>query len=142
MPKTTDELMKVLQNKKDLQSYLQENREEMSVPSLAEMLHNLLSRSNMNKSDLLRAAHIDRVYGYQILNGQRLSPSRDKLLRLAFALQANVTDTQRLLRAGGQPILYPRDVRDALILFQLQNGHTLYDCEAALEDAGLKSLED
>ncbi len=142
MPKSTDELMKVLQNKNDLQSYLQENREEMSVPSLADMLSKLLTASGQSKSALLQAAHIDRVYGYQLFSGQRLSPSRDKLLRLAFALHADVTGTQRLLRSGSQPILYPRDVRDALILFHLQNGHSLYDCELALEDAGLKNLED
>lgn len=142
MPKSTDELMKVLQQKKDLHSYLQENREEMTLPSLTDMLNNLLAASGQSKSALLQAAHIDRVYGYQLFSGQRLSPSRDKLLRLAFALHADVASTQHLLRAGSQPILYPKDVRDAVILFYLQNSHSLYDCELALEDAGLKNLED
>ena len=142
MPHSTDELMKLLQKKRSLRSFLQETQDDFVNLSLDGQLNNLLSQHRLKKSEVIRDAHLDRIYGYQLFNGEKAAPSRDKLLRLVFAMRLTVPEAQTLLRAASLPILYPRNRRDALLLFALGRRMTLYDCDALLSENGEPDLED
>lgn len=140
MDKTTDELMKILNQKPDPAQYLKENPQEILQESLAEFLQRLLKEKNTSKADVIRRADLQRNYGYQFFNGRR-KPSRDSLLRLAFGFQLTVPETQQLLKVAREPVLYPRVERDVFILTAIANQKSSLECNLILEEHGLALLE-
>ncbi|MCI6377177.1 MAG: helix-turn-helix domain-containing protein [Clostridiales bacterium] len=84
----------------------------------AEYLLGQLEARGMRRMDLIEALGIDRVYGYQLLNGTRRM-SRELLVRTALFLQMDVEGAQRLLRMGGAACLYARDRQDARVIFAM-----------------------
>lgn len=74
---------------------------------------------------------VDRIYVYKIFSGEKI-PSRDKLIAIAFGLSLTDEETQKMLKLSGNRDLYARDERDALILFALQRGMTIYEINELL----------
>ena len=62
------------------------------------------------------------------------------MLQLAFALEADVAQTQELLRVARKSTLYPRIKRDTVIIYCLHNHVSLVDTEIILEELGLPIL--
>ena len=87
----------------------------------AEYVFRQLEKRGMRRMELIGALGVERVYGYQLLNGTRRM-SREQLIRTALFLQMDLRDTQRLLRLGGAPCLYARDRGDARVLFAIAKG--------------------
>ena len=59
---------------------------------------------------------MSEVYLHQVFSGRR-NPSRSRLLCLCFGLNASLEETQELLKQCGFAQLYPKDRRDAIILY-------------------------
>ena len=57
----------------------------------------------------------------------RRNPSRSRLICLCFGLSATLEETQTLLKQCGYAQLYARDRRDAIILYGIVNGMSLFD---------------
>lgn len=142
MNRTTDELMKSLLSKQDVQEYLEENAGELLRGTLAQHLGTLLQRHGLKKGAVIEAAQIERSYGYQLFSGRRETPSRDVLLSLALAMHLTVEETQTLLRTAGRAMLYPRVRRDSVILCALAQGVSVIACNAQLEACGEPILGD
>lgn len=142
MNRTTDELMKSLLSKQDVQEYLEENAGELLCGTLAQHLGALLQRHGLKKGAVIEAAQIERSYGYQLFSGRRETPSRDVLLSLALAMHLTVEETQTLLRTAGQAMLYPRVRRDSVILHALAQETSVIACNAQLEACGEPILGD
>lgn len=87
----------------------------------AECLFRQLEKRGTRRRELIEALGVERVYGYQLLNGTRRM-SREQLIRTALFLQMDLRDAQRLLRLGGAPCLYARDRWDARVLFAIAKG--------------------
>ena len=104
--KTTDQLLKILQNSNDINSYLTDND------------------SNIQKN-----------YGYQIFDGSK-TPSRDKVIALALAMQLTLDEANRLLHLSNNGILYPKIKRDSIIIFGLENNQKIIDLNITLDDFG------
>ncbi len=104
--KTTDQLLKILQNSNDINSYLTDND------------------SNIQKN-----------YGYQIFDGSK-TPSRDKVIALALAMQLTLDEANRLLHLSNNGILYPKIKRDSIIIFGLENNQKIIDLNITLDDLG------
>lgn len=136
MNRTTDELMKSLLSKQDVQDYLEENAGDLLSGTLAEQLNRLLRRHGLKKGAVIEAAGIERSYGYQLFSGRREAPSRDVLLALAMAMGLAPEETQSLLRIAGQALLYPRVRRDSVILHALAKGASVMTCNSLLEGCG------
>lgn len=132
MDKKTDELMQILHRQPNADTYLKENKNELLHQTLTELLHDYLTSKNLKKADVIRDANLDRVYGYQIFDGKH-KPSRDKLLCLAFGMHLTVPETQQLLKSAQLAPLYPRVMRDVLILECLFQGKNIYFCNENLE---------
>lgn len=107
--------------------------------TLAEYLNQLLSEKGRKRSDVVREAGINETFGYQIFKGQR-NPSRDKVLQLAFALECDLVETNRLLKAAGVNELYCKDRRDAIILFCIDRGLGLTRADEELYRFGEETL--
>ena len=139
MQKSTQELLKTLQSKQDIRSYLEENQKELLSNSLPQLLEELLQQKQLTKAKVIERANLDRVYAYQIFSGMR-SPSRDKLLQLCLGMKTTVEEAQQLLHAAGQAPLYPRDKRDSILLFAFHQQISVIDVNSLLADLEEKLL--
>lgn len=58
----------------------------------------------------MRGSQLDRAYVYQIFSGEK-TPSRDKLIAIAFGMNLSDEETQKMLKLSGNRELYARDQR-------------------------------
>jgi len=137
--KTTDELHHEIRTATDIEDYLYKNKEHMLTRSLSEHLNLLLSQKGMSRAEVVRNSLLDRAYVYQIFSGEK-TPSRDKLIAIAFGLCLSDEEAQKMLKLSGNRELYARDERDALILFALQRKKTIMEANELLFDHSLPVL--
>lgn len=136
----TREFYEEISSVKDLGKYIGDNEDKFITVSLTEYLELLLVNETITKKELVRSTGIEKSYLYQIFNGRR-TPSRDKLLRIAFAFKLSLENTQRLLIVAEKPILYPARKRDAAIMYCLIKGHSLDKTQIYLYDLEFEILE-
>lgn len=137
--KTTEELKHEIKSTTDIDNYLKNNKKNLLLYNLPEYLNILLSQKGICKADVVRASLLDRAYVYQIFSGEK-TPSRDKLIAIAFGLRLSDEETQTMLKLSKNRELYARDERDAIILFALQRNQSVYEVNDLLFDHGLKTL--
>ncbi|MDE7275854.1 MAG: helix-turn-helix domain-containing protein [Lachnospiraceae bacterium] len=137
--KSTEELTHEIKSATDIEDYLIQNKEELQLPHLSDALHLLLSQKEISRADVVRDSLLDRAYVYQIFSGER-TPSRDKLIAIAFGLHLSDTQTQTILKLSCNRELYAREERDALILFALQREMTIMEANDLLFAHGFTVL--
>ncbi|MDE7339715.1 MAG: helix-turn-helix domain-containing protein [Lachnospiraceae bacterium] len=137
--KSTEELTNEIKSATDIEDYLIRNKEELELPHLSDALHLLLSQKELSRADVVRDSLLDRAYVYQIFSGER-TPSRDKLIAIAFGLHLSDTQTQTILKLSCNRELYAREERDALILFALQREMTIMETNDLLFTHGFTVL--
>ena len=130
MEKSTDELMKILNSKKSYNEFFEEEVGELCFSSVADYLEVLLNEK-----------HLDKNYAYQIFNGNKLNPSRNKMLMLAFGMELSLNETRKLLKVCCLPDLYVRSPRDSIIIFGLNKKMSLIDVNESLSDFSFEILE-
>lgn len=121
--KTTGELLQILtstHSQKELDAYLETHTKPDVSLDFAGCFQHFLKIHDLKKSDIIRAAQLDRTYGYQILSGAR-QPGRDKILALCIAAGLTLRETQRCLECAGEGILYARSLRDAVIIYGIEH---------------------
>lgn len=137
--KTTEELNHEIKEATDIEDYLHKNRENMLTLSLSRYLEDLLAQKGLSRAQVVRDSSLDKGYVYQIFSGEK-TPSRDKLLALAFGLRLSGDEAQRMLKISCNRELYARDKRDALILFALEQRKTILEVNESLDDHGYAAL--
>lgn len=137
--KTTEELKHEIKAATDIEDYLKSNRENLLRGSLPGQLNLLLSQKGLNKADVVRGSLLSRAYVYQIFSGEK-TPSRDKLIAIAFGLGLSDEETQAVLKLSKNRELYARDERDAVILFALQRGKSIFETNNLLFEHGFPVL--
>lgn len=130
-PATTAGLDYELKCTGNIEEYLVNNKENMLMHSLPEHLNILLAQKGISRADVVRGSLLDRAYVYQIFSGEK-TPSRDKLIAIAFGLRLSDDETQKMLKLSGNRELYVRDVRDAVILFALHHKKTIFETNELL----------
>ncbi len=141
MKKSTDELLNVLKSKRNYSEFIDEELDELYFQSTSEYLEMLLAQKKLKKSDVIKQSNLDKNYAYQIFNGNKTKPSRDKLLMLALGMHLNLEETRKLLKVSGAPDLYIRIPRDSAIMFCIENKMTLMETNEKLDDLSLDILE-
>lgn len=124
--KNTDDLRQELMESPDLDQFLTDNQEDFDGGRIGEMLNVLFQKHRISKAALARLSGMSEVYLHQVFAGRR-NPSRSRLLCLCFGLDATVEETQLLLKHCGHAQLYPKNRRDAIILYGLANNMDLFD---------------
>lgn len=137
--KSTSELIHEIKASTDVEDYLIKNKNHLLTQCLSEHLNLLLAEKGLRIADVVRNSLLDRVYVYQIFSGKK-TPSRDKLIALAFGLCLSDEETQKLLKLSGNRELYARDERDVLILFALQREKTIFEVNELLFSHDLTPL--
>lgn len=136
---STATLHKKILETENIDGYLDDNEKNMLDVTLSEYLNQLLAKKGLILAKVIRKSGLVKSYVHQIFNGEK-RPSRDKLIALAFGMDLNVEETQRMLRLGGCSDLYARKKRDALILFNIQHGKSIDETDAELYKRGLDTL--
>ena len=141
MEKTTNELLEILESKKSIEAFFNEEIDELIFSSLSEYLELLISEKKLRKSTVIKRSNLDKNYAYQIFNGNKEKPSRNKVIMLAFGMGLSVLETRKLLKVAGVSDLYARNPRDSIIIYCLSKGLSLIDANEYLNDYNLELLE-
>lgn len=141
MKKSTDELMKQLKSKRNIDEYFSENREEMFFGSLYDMISFFMAKKNIEKKQVVSGSGLSREYCYEILSGKtKKRISRDKVIMLCFGLQLEICEAQQMLQKSGYAPLYARDTRDALIIYSIVNKISVIKTNIKLSEYNLEPL--
>lgn len=140
MGKTTNNLNSQLKNTKDIQKFLDCNETHFADRNFAEYLQKLLVEKGLKKSDVINRAGINPSYGYDIFS-QGKNPSRDKLLALCFGFALTSDEANHLLNYASLCELYPRIRRDSIIIFALDTGKSIVDCNLLLDSSGEEIIQ-
>lgn len=142
MQKSTEMLINEIKTTDRIDSFISENTEEIQELSLSEYLRELLQKYDLEKSDVFkRAGMADTNYGYELFRNDVKKASRDKLIRICIGFPLSVEEAQKVLRYGKVRPLYPRDERDAYILFGLNKKYTLDELNDLLYEHNLEIFE-
>ena len=128
-----------LEDETDIEVFLRENEGNMIDYRLADYLNQMLFQKDIRVTDVARKAQLDVGYTHQIFSGRK-TPSRDKLIAIAFGLGLTDKETQKMLKISGHMELYVKNKRDAIILFSLLHGKTLFDANELLLLHGFQIL--
>lgn len=140
MEKSTGELLEILKSKKTYDDFLKEEIGELYFSSISEYLEMMLTKKKMKKSEAIEKSNLDKNYAYQIFNGNKQNPSRDKLIMLAIGMNMTTGETRKLLELSGHSDLYVRSVRDAAIIFCIVNHKGIIETNELLNDMSLDIL--
>lgn len=138
--KSTDELLKILNAEDEIESYIEENKGDLINLSLSDYLDDMLKKYNISKNEAINNSALNQIYGYQIFDGKKKNPSRDKLIQLIFGLRLDITDAQRLLKIAGVNELYPRIKRDSIIIFAINKKINITKCDELLFELGEETI--
>lgn len=137
--KNTDTLREELMSTNNLDRFLSENEAAFRDVPLQEAIQAIFDRKGMSKAQLAKQSGISEVYLHQLFSGRRF-PSRSRLLCVCFGLGATVEEAQSLLQQARLAPLYSRDRRDAIIIFGLSHGMTLFQVNDKLFTENLDTL--
>lgn len=139
--KPTEQLTNEIMNTDDLEDYLKLNALHLGKISLSEELNRLLDLKGMKKTDVIEVSGLTSSYVYDLFSGYKnKSPSRNIILALALAMKLDMEQTQRLLKISDHGALYPRDPRDSVIMFAINNGLSKDETDELLFEKGLETL--
>lgn len=141
MKKTTNELFNEIQRNESPEKFMERNEAELRETSLSAFLQEMIVKYNIKRADLFRKAGlVGSNYGYELFQNDKKTPSRDILLTLCISFPLTLEETQYALRCAGLAILYPRDRRDAYILFGIKNGLTVDALNELLTEKHLDTI--
>ena len=136
---STDELLKLLFKERSLKHFLQRNESAYLNTAFSDYLTAWCQAHQQVPEHLIRRANLEKSFGHQLFNGKR-KPSRDTVIQLAFAMNADVSEAQEMLKIARKSLLYPRIKRDTVIIYCLHNHISLVDTEIILADLNLPIL--
>lgn len=134
---STDQLMNRI--RESPQRFASGLLKDMKELRFEDYLKSLMEKYQCSPKQLIIRSCLSKPFVYQIMKGERI-PGRDVILRMGFALKADVEEMQHLLMLAEKGILYPKVKRDAAILCCIESGKSLEDTNQFLEECGEKKL--
>jgi len=120
----------------NIKEFMEKNDDELGIPTFSQYISELCAGRSEVPERIIKRANIERSFGHQLFKGTK-KPSRDTVLKLAFGFEANVDETQELLKYAGMSALYPRIKRDAAIVYCLHHRFTIVETQNVLHDLKL-----
>lgn len=140
--KATDELLNVLNlasNTSELDAYITNLNGDSGFANVGIYLEYLLEEKGLKKSDIIQNSQLDRTYAYQIFNGTRIG-GRDKMLAIGIAMQLSLKEMNRLVTINGNNSLYPKNRRDAIIIYCINHQYSLYQTNELLDERNVATI--
>ena len=97
MPRKTKLLantLKAAKNEHDLSRYLDDLDQDESWIGFRDYFFSIPKVREQKVADIIVHSGLDRTYAYQILNGRRQNPGKDKIIRLCLAAGLDLEETQ------------------------------------------------
>ena len=143
--KSTDELEKILGSThiNEVSAYLKSNEESIITNEYAfhEYISKLIKLKNLRKQDVFLAADVSEKYGYKLLSGEKQTKQRDVILRLCYASELTLEETQKALKLYRMPELYAKIPRDAMIMIAFnERPGSIIDVNSFLKNNGMEIL--
>lgn len=143
--KSTDELKDILGRThiSDAQSFLEANKGcmQQTDKDFSYYMKNLLLAKGKTQQEVFLSADISERYGYKLLSGEKHTKQRDIILRVCYAAEMSLEETQKALRMYKMPELYAKIPRDAILMicFNERPG-TVLDVNGFLKKNGMDML--
>lgn len=143
--KNTEELENALgkTHLSKVQDFLKENADSILSEDrpFANYMKNTLKQKNLKQQDVFLRADIPERYGYKLLSEEKRTRQRDVILRLCYAAEFTLEETQRALRIYKMPELYAKIMRDAylMVCFNERPG-SIIDVNAFLKQNNIEPL--
>ena len=137
--KDTNNLRQELMEAANLDQFLSENQENFNSGNVCDLLNQLFQKRTLSKAALAKQSGMSEVYLHQVFAGRR-NPSRSRLICLCFGLSATLDEAQELLKQGGLAQLFPKNRRDAIIIYGLVNNASLFEVNDKLFAEGEETL--
>ena len=117
---STANLTQVLQNTgfSQLERYRRDYLQGLSSLTFQDYYLEILAKKGLSKSQVIARSGLEIHYAYQILSGLK-KPGRDKVLALCIAGTLSLKEANRALQRAGEGGLYPKRLRDAVIIIAL-----------------------
>lgn len=138
--KNTEVLLKEIKEATNIYTFIENNTTQLKAVPLPEILQLLLSKYEVKKSEFIYKTNLSRSYLYEVFSGKKL-PSRDKLISMIIAIGLTVDEANKVLQAGSYTALYPKDLRDAIILFGIQQKMPIHKVNDILYELNIELLE-
>lgn len=118
--KTTETLTNVLKNThiEDFVKFREENKNSMlnESNSFYVYIKDILKEKGISLQKAFLYADIPERYGYKLLSGEKHTKQRDIILRICYASELSLNETQTALKKYNMPELYSKIERDALLM--------------------------
>ncbi len=120
MGKTTGDLEKVLESThiNYIDDYIDDNKEAMfdGERLFTDYMRETIRLHGKTQQRIFIDADLSEKYGYKLISGEKHTIERDVILRLCYAAEFTLKETQTALKLYGMSELYARIARDALIM--------------------------
>lgn len=143
--KSTEELENILGSTHSKNfSLFSENHKESLIDEEYEFgvyIKELIRAKGLTQQKVFLNADIPERYGYKILSGEKHTRQRDIILRICYAADLSIEETQKVLKKYKMPQLYVKIPRDALlmIIFNERQG-SIIDVNMLLKEHGFMPL--
>ena len=107
--------------------------------TFTDFMNGYLEKHGLSIADIQKQSGIDRNYIYQLINGRK-NPGRDKIIAIAISAGMSLAECQRALEITNEGILYPKNKRDSVIIYAINNSKSVMDLNWMLEDYNLPKL--
>lgn len=118
--RNTSELEKKLENvhPNEILKYLDENKDEMlsEERDFMKYMKEKFKEKGIKANEIFVQADIPMKYGYKLLSEEKHTNQRDIILRICYASEFTLQETQHALKLYQMEALYARNERDALIM--------------------------
>lgn len=143
--KDTNELEKTLgkTHLSDYDKYIKNNKESIlsESNSFSTYIKELLTQKGIKQQEVFLKADVPERYGYKLLSGEKHTRQRDVILRICYAAEFSLNETQRVLKKYGMAELYAKDQRDALIMIAFnERPGSIIDVNTTLKNHGFQPL--
>ena len=144
MEKTTRELEDILLNSHSdqIDDYFLDESKEFLNTSFGDYFRDVLLTKKISQKVLFTDADISDKYGYKLISGEKHTNQRDVIIRLCYAGDFTLVETQRALKLYGMAPLYARIKRDALLITAFnEKKKNIIDLNHYLKKNGEKPLK-
>lgn len=137
-----ENMLRQINSESGAQQFVNEHTGGNGRKTFSSYMNEMIAQKNLELKEVIAASGISRNYVYQILNGRRSNPGRDKILATCIAAKLSFSETNRALKIAGAGILYAKDERDIWIAVALNReiGDVL-KVNLMLEEKGVASLD-
>ncbi len=127
----------------DYSKFIDDNKSSMisEATSFSTYIKDMLAMKKITQQSVFLKADIPERYGYKLLSGEKHTKQRDIILRICYAAELSLQETQRALKKYGMSELYVKDRRDLLIMIAFnERPGSIIDVNELLKENGMEPL--